>query len=246
MPELRKVSGREAVRALARLGFRRVRRRGSHAILVRESAGGRTGCVVPVHRELKIGTLKGTLRQARVSPDEVVQALRWRLLHVRVLSMEGRMESTRPRASVAAALVGVFLLVGGCSGPDARPAYKRPPTYRGLQMVVLEKWGVQQGLRRRAVASPVGLEAVRRWLDANRPWDLYGRTGAVMPAYCIILLSEGGEKDVIPVFSALDSTGRRAHSVEALQRLESVFRDYGSRYDGPVASGMWLQAQGGG
>ncbi len=67
-----------------------------------------------------------------------------------------------------------------------------------------------------------------------------------MPAYCIILLSEGGEKDVIPVFSALDSTGRRAHSVEALQRLESVFQDYGSRYDGPVESGTWPRVESGG
>jgi predicted RNA binding protein YcfA (HicA-like mRNA interferase family) len=75
MPELRKVSGREAVRALVRLGFRQVRQRGSHAILVRETPEGRTGCVVPMHRELKIGTLKGILRQARVGTDEFVQAL---------------------------------------------------------------------------------------------------------------------------------------------------------------------------
>ena len=37
--------------------------------------GGKVGCVVPMHRELKIGTLKGILRQAEVSPDEFLQAL---------------------------------------------------------------------------------------------------------------------------------------------------------------------------
>lgn len=75
MPELRKVSAREAVRALERLGFRQVRQQGSDAILVREDAEGRSGCVVPMHRELKIGTLKGTLRQAKVTSEEFIQAL---------------------------------------------------------------------------------------------------------------------------------------------------------------------------
>lgn len=75
MPELRKVSGREAVRALERLGFRRLLQRGSHTILVRQTAQERTGCVVPMHRELKIGTLKGILRQARVGADEFLRAL---------------------------------------------------------------------------------------------------------------------------------------------------------------------------
>lgn len=75
MPELRRVSGREAVQALERLGFRRLRQRGSHTILVRETAEGKAGCVVPMHRELKIGTLKGILRQARVGADEFLHAL---------------------------------------------------------------------------------------------------------------------------------------------------------------------------
>ena len=33
------------------------------------------GCVVPNHRELKIGTLVGLLKQAGVSPDEFIGAL---------------------------------------------------------------------------------------------------------------------------------------------------------------------------
>lgn len=58
MAELRKVSGRETVRALERLGFRQVRQRGSHAILIEETAEGKVGCVVAMHHQLKIGTLK--------------------------------------------------------------------------------------------------------------------------------------------------------------------------------------------
>jgi hypothetical protein len=34
------------------------------------------GCVVPNHRELKLGTLNGVLRQAGVTPDDFLAALR--------------------------------------------------------------------------------------------------------------------------------------------------------------------------
>jgi predicted RNA binding protein YcfA (HicA-like mRNA interferase family) len=75
MVELRKVSGREAVKALERIGFRQARQRGSHVVMVRETPEGKTGCAVPLHRELKIGTLRGILRQAKISVDEFTKAL---------------------------------------------------------------------------------------------------------------------------------------------------------------------------
>jgi len=75
MPDLRKVSGREAVKALEKLGFRQARQRGSHVVMVRETPRGKTGCVVPMHRELKIGTLRGILRQAKLDVDEFSDAL---------------------------------------------------------------------------------------------------------------------------------------------------------------------------
>ena len=71
MPKLPHVSGKEAVKALERLGFAQVRQKGSHVILRR----GTTGCVVPLHREIKVGTLSGVLKQAGVSTDEFVSAL---------------------------------------------------------------------------------------------------------------------------------------------------------------------------
>jgi predicted RNA binding protein YcfA (HicA-like mRNA interferase family) len=71
MPELPVVSGTEVVRALELLGFVIVRQRGSHIMMRR----GSSGCVVPNHRELKIGTLIGLLKQAGVSPDEFIDAL---------------------------------------------------------------------------------------------------------------------------------------------------------------------------
>ncbi len=70
-PSLPVVSGAQAIRALEKLGFTQVRQKGSHVVLRRGSAG----CVVPLHRELKVGTLGGLLKQAGVSPEEFMQAL---------------------------------------------------------------------------------------------------------------------------------------------------------------------------
>jgi predicted RNA binding protein YcfA (HicA-like mRNA interferase family) len=75
MPKLRRVSGEEAIRALERVGFRRLRQRGSRVILKKETAQGSVGCVVPLHRELAIGTLQGILQQAKVPPEEFVEKL---------------------------------------------------------------------------------------------------------------------------------------------------------------------------
>jgi predicted RNA binding protein YcfA (HicA-like mRNA interferase family) len=75
MPKLRRVSGREAIRALERLGFEQVRQRGSHVVLKKQTPEGTVGCVVPLHRELAIGTLRGILRQAGVTPEEFVENL---------------------------------------------------------------------------------------------------------------------------------------------------------------------------
>ena len=75
MPKLKRVSGEEAIYALEKLGFIRVRQRGSHVVLRKEIPEGVTGCVVPMHQELAIGTLRGILRQAQVTPDEFMDQL---------------------------------------------------------------------------------------------------------------------------------------------------------------------------
>ncbi|NNJ84781.1 MAG: addiction module toxin, HicA family [Gammaproteobacteria bacterium] len=72
MPKLPVVSASETIRALERLGFSVVRQRGSHIVLRR----GSSGCVVPNHRELKTGTLFGVIKQAGISPEEFLSALR--------------------------------------------------------------------------------------------------------------------------------------------------------------------------
>ena len=71
MPKLPRVSGVIVVRALERMGFEKLRQSGSHVIMRR----GSRGCVVPMHSEVKVGTLAGVLREADVSPDEFIAAL---------------------------------------------------------------------------------------------------------------------------------------------------------------------------
>lgn len=71
MPKLPHVSGAAVVRALERLGFERLRQSGSHVIMRR----GSKGCVVPLHSEIKVGTLAGVLRQADVSPEDFIAVL---------------------------------------------------------------------------------------------------------------------------------------------------------------------------
>ncbi len=75
MPKLRKVSGEETIRVLKQLGFLRVRQRGSHVILKQQTVIGYIGCVVPLHKELKIGTLLGILKQAKVDPEDFSRLL---------------------------------------------------------------------------------------------------------------------------------------------------------------------------
>jgi predicted RNA binding protein YcfA (HicA-like mRNA interferase family) len=72
MPKLPHLSGAEIQRALERLGFQKIRQSGSHVVMKRDSKG----CVVPMHNEVKIGTLAGLLRQAEIGPEEFMVALR--------------------------------------------------------------------------------------------------------------------------------------------------------------------------
>lgn len=55
---------------LEQLGFEQVRQRGSHVVLRR----GEVGCVIPLHKEVKTGTLASLLRQAGVTIDELLAA----------------------------------------------------------------------------------------------------------------------------------------------------------------------------
>ena len=67
------VSGRQAVRALGRLGFVEVARKGSHVKMKHED--GRL-IVFPYHDEIDRFTLKGALSDAEIDTQDFVNALR--------------------------------------------------------------------------------------------------------------------------------------------------------------------------
>lgn len=75
MSKLRRVSGKEAIAALERLGFVQIRQRGSHVVMKKQGPRGDVGCVVPMHKELAIGTLFNILKLAQVTVDEFVENL---------------------------------------------------------------------------------------------------------------------------------------------------------------------------
>lgn len=76
MSSLKPISGKECIKILCnKFGFSIVRKKGSHVVLRKETLTGSVGTVVPMHPELKIGTLKGILEQAQISEEEFVEFL---------------------------------------------------------------------------------------------------------------------------------------------------------------------------
>ena len=73
MSRLPRISGRECVKALSKIGYYLKRQEGSHMILRRDDPLGQL--VVPDHQELDKGTLRAIIREAGLSPDEFAKLL---------------------------------------------------------------------------------------------------------------------------------------------------------------------------
>ena len=73
MSKLPRVSGRECVKALQKVGFLFTRQEGSHIILRRQEPFAQV--VVPDHKELDRGTLRAIIRQSGLSVGEFAQLL---------------------------------------------------------------------------------------------------------------------------------------------------------------------------
>ena len=72
MPRLRRLSSSDVLRILHRFGFEVAAQQSGHAKLVRVSPGGdRRILIVPLHRNLAVGTLHAIYRQAtRLAPSD--------------------------------------------------------------------------------------------------------------------------------------------------------------------------------
>lgn len=72
MAPLPVISGRTCIDALARIGYRVIRQKGSHVRLV---CHGRAPVTVPLHAEIDRGTLRSILRTVDISADEFMKLL---------------------------------------------------------------------------------------------------------------------------------------------------------------------------
>jgi predicted RNA binding protein YcfA (HicA-like mRNA interferase family) len=66
---LPRISGREVVKALTRIGYEEDRQRGSHIIL-RQSSYPHRRITVPDHKEIAKGTLRAVIRETGLTVDE--------------------------------------------------------------------------------------------------------------------------------------------------------------------------------
>ena len=70
MPSLKVFSGQALCALLASHGFTAVRQRGSHHVMQKQSADGTITVPVPLHREIRIGTLQSIIRQSGLPRSE--------------------------------------------------------------------------------------------------------------------------------------------------------------------------------
>ena len=58
------LSGKQAIKILQANDFKIVRQRGSHVVLIRQTPSGKRTTIVPMHKELKKGTLRSVAKLA--------------------------------------------------------------------------------------------------------------------------------------------------------------------------------------
>lgn len=74
MSRLPRLSGRDVVKAFTSLGWQPVRQTGSHIVLVQP--GHPATLSVPDHKEVALGTLRSLIRNAGLTVEEFVAAVR--------------------------------------------------------------------------------------------------------------------------------------------------------------------------
>jgi predicted RNA binding protein YcfA (HicA-like mRNA interferase family) len=68
--QLKPLPFHEVCRRLKAAGFSEVSQKGSHVKFSKVSLDGTQIAIVPKHAEVKVGTMRSTLRQAGITPEE--------------------------------------------------------------------------------------------------------------------------------------------------------------------------------
>ena len=77
MSKLPNLSGKRIIKVLVNdFGFEYARQKGDHVILRKFVNGEKIVTVVPLHKEVKIGTLLGALELARIKREEFIDKLK--------------------------------------------------------------------------------------------------------------------------------------------------------------------------
>jgi len=69
VPKLGQFSGDEIARIMEKSGFLLVRQKGSHLIMQKRTGEETITVPVPMHREIKIGTLQSIIRQSGIAKE---------------------------------------------------------------------------------------------------------------------------------------------------------------------------------
>ena len=73
--KLPRLSGKEVIKALSKIGFQPIRQKGSHVILIKETHEGKRSTVVPMYKEIDKGTLLEIIRQSGLKREEFIKLL---------------------------------------------------------------------------------------------------------------------------------------------------------------------------
>jgi predicted RNA binding protein YcfA (HicA-like mRNA interferase family) len=73
MQKLPRLSGKEVIKILSKVGFKPARRKGSHIILTKQTPEGKKAVVVPNHAEIDKGTLLEIIRQAGLKKEDFLR-----------------------------------------------------------------------------------------------------------------------------------------------------------------------------
>ena len=75
MKKLPRLSGKEVIKALSKVGFVVVRQKGSHVIIKKHTPEVVIVTVVPNHKEIDRGTLIEVIRQTKLNREEFMSLL---------------------------------------------------------------------------------------------------------------------------------------------------------------------------
>ena len=74
-PKLPVISGDDLIKALSKFGYVEVRQTGSHVRMRHSTDSQRQPVTVPRHKTLKPGLLRRVIREARISVEQLTEAL---------------------------------------------------------------------------------------------------------------------------------------------------------------------------